>query len=291
MDVREDPPPFLRLPLELRLIIYNQLLVAETFIFPSVQNLMCTPDYHIYEASAKEVSSLQDKVLSFRNVGPPTFSAQTHEGKRRATYKIRSGRFRARCIDVTYSCINTPDIYTNILGVNRQIHNEAATVLYSSYTFDFDSNIEACVPFLMDLTPFSRSCISQIGVVKRALPYDKDFDRCEWRNMCRYIANHLSLTALSLGVVSGKPVIGGNNIEPFPEIAFDSIIRKHKRDEMSWARDLMKIRGLQNLAIRACIEHCPPPGSDAMTFFVEFSASVESGFSDYLTAQMISQEL
>lgn len=285
-------PPFLRCPLEIRLQVYRHLLVDTPAPIAALSNLASVqhPDYYEYEKL--ETPPTPDasiaRVLCFRNVDHTYFSAETQAHRRlRSSYKIRSDRFRNRCVDVTYHCVNTPDIHPAILGVSRQLHEEAARLLYTSYAFDFDTHVEACAPFLGDLSAHARGFVRRISVVKKALPYDKDFDRCEWSSMCKYLAEHVSLAALSLGVVAGKPAVGWDLFEQIPPDEFHLLVTKHRRDEMQWVRDLLEIKGLQRLDVRPCVEHCPAPGSNAMMFFVAFSASVETGFTDYLTKRML----
>lgn len=40
-----------------------------------------------------------------------------------------------------------------------------------------------------------------MNIVKRSLPYTKDFDRCEWRNACAFISQNLRL----VGFVAALP--------------------------------------------------------------------------------------
>lgn len=284
-------PPFLRVPLEIRLDIYRLLLIGDPAHVETQVNLAALPEYYEYEKHSDLPSTERTRVLSFRNTNPQHFRLAAHKSanKLRTAYKVRSGRFRAECMDVTYNCVNVPDIDTTILRVSKQCHEEAARLLYTSYIFDFDTSIEACIPFLGDLTSYSRSFVRRLSLVKKAIPYDKDFDRCEWANMCQYIATNLNLVSLDLGVVSGKPITsaGAELVVPIPEEAWGGLVNQHKRDEMQWARDLMCIKGLVRLDIRPCVEHCPPPQSNALMFFVAFSASVAGGFGEWLHEQMI----
>lgn len=289
MEQPKQLSPFLRVPLEIRLNIYRLLLVDEPALAEPTFNLNALPEYYEYEKHTDLEDDGRNRVLSFRNANPQHFKLQRHRdsAKLRNAYKVRSGRFRAECMDVTYNCVNVPDIDTTILRVNKQIHEEAARLLYTSYTFDFDTSTEAVIPFLDDLTPYSRSFIRRMSLVKKAIAYDKDFDRCEWQNMCRYVAKNLQLNDLDLGIVAGKPLQGADLVTPIAEADYPCLIATHKKDEMAWVRDLMEIKGLHRLDIRPCIEHCPPPQSNALMFFVAFSASVSLGFTDYLLKQMI----
>ena len=58
-------------------------------------------------------------------------------------------------------------------------------------------------------------------------------------------------------------------------------------DNMEWARQLSQIKGLGVLNVKAIMENCPPPQSSMMVFFVNFSASIERGFREYMTSVMV----
>lgn len=272
---------FFRLPLEIRRQIYEELLIAPIPEAVTLQKPSSNQDYHEYVKPSTHASDVTRHILRLRNSNDLSLPARTQ----RASYMIRSDRFRARCLETTYICENLPAIDVAILYLNKQIHNEAAYLFYSHYTFDFSTHVEACAPFLMDLTPYSRSCIQRISVVKRALPYDKDFDRCEWATMCACISSQLNLSRLDLGIVGGRPATGWDAVQPIPKDQYSNIVRFH--DEMQWVDDLAKIRRLERLYVRACVEHCPPPMSGAMAFFVAFSASIETEFTAYLTERMM----
>ena len=188
-------------------------------------------------------------------------------------------------IESTYHLKMRPDIHPSVLGVNYQIHNEAANVLYSSYVFDFATDVECVVPFFQDLTPIARSSIRHIGILKRALPYTKDFDRCEWTSACTFIAENLQLSQLDLGVEGGKPLQQWEAQETYTASEFSFIT---DYEGMEWIRPLCAINRLDTLVVRAHLEHCPPPhNSRAMALFVNFSASIEHGFAEYLRGLML----
>ena len=225
-----------------------------------------------------------DEVLSIRTENPSIYDLRKHEGRRRSHYRIMSDRFRARSIETTYCLAHNPGIYPSILGVNKMVHDEASHVLYSAHTFDFELDIEALIPFLSDLTPSARSSIKRVNIVKRALPYIKEFDRCEWRNVCSFISNSMELVQLGLGILGGKPAPQWEAKETYEESDFKLISRF---ESMEWMRQVAEIRGLQDVDVKAHLQHCPPPCSNAMAFFVNFSASIEQGFAAFLRSQMI----
>lgn len=249
------PATLLSLPAEIRLQIYELLLVNQ-----------------------------ESDVIPIRTEEPAVFDGKRSLDRRRTTYRIMSGRFRACSFQTTYHLAAKSSIYPSILGVNQQLHREASHVLYSSHVFDFGQNVECVIPFFRDLTPTALSTIKRINIVQRALPYIKEFDRCEWRSVCKFISENLELTQLRLGILGGLPGAQWTPQDLYEKTAFEHIT---KFEGMEWVRQVAMIKGLRNLEVKAHMEHCPPPQSNAMAFFVNFSASIEKGFADYLRELMV----
>lgn len=288
---------FLRLPVEIRLQIYSLLVLPAQAndLLPSLEKISSsTQDYFDYGGTDRPATAdLSRPTLYIRTIDPTRYKARFPRDPPhlRSSYSVRADRFRARCMATTYHCVNIPRIGTNlgILGTNKQIHNEVAELLYGSYTFDFDTHIEAIIPFLSDLPPFARSCIKDIRLVQRALPYMKEFDKCEWSNALRYLTschNDIHLRRLELGVVAGRP--GENGWDRIARYSARDFEVLQQNDNMTWLQYLLEIEGLQELDVQAVIEHCPPcTSSSAMASFVRFSASVETGFADFLKGQLL----
>jgi hypothetical protein len=243
------------LPIEIRLSIYDLLL-----------------------------TSSGSDALAIRTVDPAVYEAQKHQTLRRSKYRISSGRFRARSEETTYSLVGSPGIHPAILRVNKQIRSEATHVLYSNHIFDFGQDVESAVPFLSDLTPATLKSVKRINIVKRALPRVQEFDRCEWRNVCDFVAQNMELKRLGLGIMGSTPTSTWAAADTFEKADFNTIT---KFDSMDWVKQLVTIRGLQMLDIKAHLEHCAPPRSNAIAFFVNFSASIERGFAEYLREHMV----
>ncbi|EME41454.1 hypothetical protein DOTSEDRAFT_73767 [Dothistroma septosporum NZE10] len=293
--------PFLRLPVEIRLQIYSLLVLpaeAEDLL-PSFEKVASsTQDYFDYDkkqpGSSKPVTAdLSNPTIHIRTVDPTRYKARfpREPPHRRSGYSVCADRFRARCMQTTYHSINIPRIEQNlgILRTNKQIHNEVAELLYGHYIFDFDTHIEAIIPFLSDLTPFARSCVKDVRIVQRALPYMKEFDKCEWSNALRYITsshNDIHLRRLELGVVAGRPGQDGwDRIARYSAQDFEVL---QQNDNMTWLQYLLEVEGLQEVDVQAVIEHCPPcTSSSAMASFVRFSASVETGFAEFLKSHLL----
>lgn len=263
--------PFLRIPAEIRLAIYKLLLTDH-----------------------------QDKTLRIRTETPSVYEKRKKEQRERRRFRFIADRMRSWSTESTYCLQKSPfqELHTAILGVNHQTHTEASHVLYSEHSFDFDMDIESILPFLQDLTPESLSSIKRIKMVKRSLPYTKDFDRCEWRNACAFIAEktrwkEMQLKQLDLNICGGtpslanRPALHWKQRHTYTKSDFSTISKLDEMEEdMEWVRHIVAIQGLQVLNVQALLEHCPIPGSKKMAFFVSFSASIEAGFAEYLRSLM-----
>ncbi|KAI4255077.1 MAG: hypothetical protein L6R42_006926 [Xanthoria sp. 1 TBL-2021] len=255
--------PFLRLPGEIRRNIY-QLLLA--------------PD--------------PNGLIPIRTEPPELFKARNAILTRRRTrFRVISDRVRSGSSETSYTGYKPSGIDTGILRVCRQTHQEACHTLYSENTLDFDIDVESIMPFFQDLTPAALASVQSIRLVKRALPYCKDFDRCEWRSACAFLASHTKLRRVTLAIVGGRPgpVWGApvghwGSQEPWDIADFNHIIQSER---MEWARQLMSIKNLRALDVVAALEHCPPPRSKDMVFFANFTTSIENGFSAYLKSVML----
>lgn len=258
--------PFLKVPAEIRLIIYKLLL-----------------------------SDHKDKTLCIRTEEPHLHERRRREIRQRSKFRYIADRMRSRSAESTYHHDRSPgEIYSSILGVNQQIHAEASYVLYSEHTFDFGMDIESILPFLQDLTPPALSSVKRMNIVKRSLPYTKDFDRCEWRNARTFISRNLRLVQLNLYVEGGIPSLANKPAlywkQTYSQADFALIATLDEMDEdMEWMKHVVAIKDLQVLNVKALLQHCPIPGSKAMGFFVNFSASIEKGFAEYLRSLMVAQ--
>ena len=248
--------PFFRIPAEIRLQTYGLLLTNHNF-----------------------------PILSIRTERASIWKLRKYETRRSPKYKDIANWNRAGTMESTYHLIQNPGIDASILCTNRQIHAEASHVLYSQHTFGFGADIDSVVPFFSDLTPEALSSIKRISLFKRALPYTKDSDRCEWRNACAFISENMKITQLDLVIEGGKPQQQWQSREAYTKADFGLIV---DFEGMEWAKQISAIKGLEVLNVRAHLEHCPPPtNSRAMAFFVDFSANIEKGFTEWLKEKML----
>jgi hypothetical protein len=268
------PSPLLGLPVEIRLMIYDYLL------FPSATTL------------SKDLNIKPN--INFRLIDPiiefPEWSRAVLPKYRRSKCHIHTGRFRGRTMQTTYTTTGSPNIHASILATCKKIHAEGVEVLYGSNTFAFGTCVEAISPFLDDLTAEAKGHVKRVALAKRALPYDRDFDCAEWRAATFAIATHLpNLHTLDLGVVAGKPGPGGwDEVQAWSKHDFESWTKRSWAG-LEWVKDVARVRA-REVNVGAIVEHCPPPMSERMSFWVEISKSVEGGFGEWVRGLISGRE-
>lgn len=103
--------------------------------------------------------------------------------------------------------------------------------------------------------------------------------------MCAFFGGGAAarVRVLELAVVAGRPVGergGGGGWRGWR----GGILRRWCRGrgwqsvDLEWVEQLMAVRGVKDVRVRAIVEVCPPPRIEAMAFWVAVSKSVEGGF-------------
>ncbi|KAF2133516.1 hypothetical protein P153DRAFT_281670 [Dothidotthia symphoricarpi CBS 119687] len=278
--------PLLRLPLELRLMIYEYLLFPSTHPTTgsgtSIANLL--PDFHTYYSADTNNDPF---TLSVRTIDP-WLGGQPKSWRRRSTYYVRTGAFLTSSTPTTYRILLSP--YTahlrhtipSLLSLNHQIHAEATKTFYATYTFSFHTAIEAIVPFLTDLTPLARQSVRTLHFTKKVLPYTKEFDRAEWARACAFLGagGMQGLRCVHLGVVVGRPATGWEGVGMISSAGFEELVRVRRGGvDLEWVEQVLAIGGLGEVRVEALVERCAVPVSETMAFWVAFSRGVvEGGF-------------
>lgn len=145
------------------------------------------------------------------------------------------------------------------------------------------------MPFLGDLRPETRPLIDEICLSKQGFVFSRDYDRCEWREVCAFIANHMIIRGLKLVVEGGKPRGGWTQVfggQTFSAEDF-KVLRKARHEPLEWVWELLAIKGLQRVEVSSEIHQAPLHHSKNMTFFAEFSASIDNGFSEFLRSELV----
>ena len=175
-----NPPILLRLPLEIRLKIYDLLLInrsttPQPALIPitfSAKTWNCSP----LQGCHSPVSRLRKQILhssdnSDLSTGPLPRFTFTRPGA----------------------------LHPNLLYVCRQIHIEALQVLYGANVFDLSGSASAAKAFLSSLSPRARGAIRKIRLGR----YGDSADQ-EWAIACGYVAASLPNLRLLCIVASGS---------------------------------------------------------------------------------------
>lgn len=247
--------PFMRLPSEIRLEIYSLLF-----------------------------NDKNHNTLEIRTEDPEIFKRQ--EGRCRSSYRVLGNGLARQSLATTYRLISDVDIHPSIMGVSRAIHEEASFLLYSRHSFSFGKDIEAIVPFLSDLTSHSRPLVNEITLFKQGSVYSRDYDRCEWSNVCDFLAKNMQLGSLRLVVEGGRPILGWDGLPEYSMSDFQTL-SSVKYEALEWVWELLSIKSIRKLDVASEINHCPPSHSSAMAFFAAFSASIETGFAEFLKSELL----
>lgn len=251
----EDDSAFMRIPSEIRLMIYDLLF-----------------------------DDRNQRLFHIRNEDPDIYKRR--QPHRRTGYRVLGRDLMRQSTPTTYHLLNDVEIHASIMGVNRKIYEESAHVLYSNRAFDFGRDVEAVVPFFSDLTKHTRPFIQEISLVKQGSVYTRDYDRCEWSGVCEFLREHMQLGSLKLVVEGGRPSLGWDGLPEFTTQDFKTL-SSVGYEPLEWVWELLSVKGIRNLEIGSEIHHCPPSHSSAMAFFAAFSASIEKGFAEFLRAEMM----
>lgn len=178
----------------------------------------------------------------------------------RAVYDLSPGGHWPSRSYTTYECLNRQSIGRNmgIMLVNRRLHEEAAQLLYGSVVFDFDTHYQAIRPFLSDLTPYARSCIKAIRVVKQYTTMGTTHYLPAWRDAMTYLAcgkNSVALHTLHLGVTIARLNAGEDaGVECYLPTDIDTL---RLQRGMGWISEVMQLAPLRSAHIFAVPELRP----------------------------------
>lgn len=249
-------PPLMRIPSEIRIMIYELLF-----------------------------DDKNNKVFEIRSQKPDAYASRANRPLR-SSYGIEHSLMKQRTT-TTYHLCAAVDIHTSIMSVNRTIYGEAIHMLYGNRTFSFYKDIEAIVPFFSDITPGTRSLVRGISLFKQGFVFCRESNRCEWSNLCEFLRDQMQLKSLGLIVEGGRPRLGWDGLISYTSAEFKTLTSV-SYEPLNWVTQLLEIKGLQKLDITSEIHSIPPSShSSYMAFFGAFSASIEHGFTEYLQRELV----
>jgi len=228
----------------------------------------------------------QNKSLEIRNESPEKFI--TRRQPSRTAYNVAEHSLYRPSKRTTYHTVSDIDMHTSVMRVNRKIYEETAHMLYSTHSFSFDRDIEALIPFFGDLRTENHLLVKEVSLVKEGTTWNMDSDRCKWIEACKFLGSSLQLKGLKL-VVEGREPLGGFSGHHSLSLNDFKCLANIQYEPLEWVWHLLEIKGLWDLEIipRVRQVHIAKPYSIATSFFIAFSGSIEIGFTEFLTAELV----
>ncbi|KZL81300.1 hypothetical protein CI238_00330 [Colletotrichum incanum] len=249
----EDKSPLMRIPAEIRMMIYE----------------------HLLDDGGERRLAVRNKAMHQLPMGiPKTYC--------RSSYRIIERSFHRQCFETTYHLASKTTMHPAIMAVNHQIHRETSHMLYGLHGFDFGGDVEAVIPFFRDLTPTSRAMIREITIRKDGPLYYCESDRLDWANMCKYLRGlDKMIPKVRVIVEGGKPTAAWEGPQKLC-VSDLRLLALIKHDSMEWIAELQKVGGIEHLEIVPHLRHLPAPGTTATILFAAFSASIDTALVEFL---------
>lgn len=247
-----DDPPLMRMPPEIRMLIYSHLLNA---------------------------NHRSQSTIAIRNqLHPP---ASLLKKKRRSSYYVLERTISLPCYKTTYGLVTpTSEMHPSIMCVNRKTREEASHYLYGQHEFDFGGDLEAVTPFLEDKTRSTGELIGSVVVRKRAPMDVLESDSCVWTSMCRSLSTLPNLRKLSLVVEGGQPDRPWDGPSEL-SVSDLRMLYDTRHESLQWVRELVKM-DVGELEILADVETIPQPKTSEMLVFAALSGSIEGSLVGWL---------
>ena len=210
--------PLLRLPLEIRQQIYDEVLSGTN---------------RKIVVKSFDVSAFKDDY--------PNRDVETFYGNRASPH----WKNPASTFECALPSFFGKDITTGLLLVSKSIYAETIPILYNSRVFDFGVDVFGIIPFLRKMTPLARESVHNIHMELYALPIHKlkkpvfqhhqdvRGNAKDWTEACTYIADNLQLKQLSINVSTE---------------VHEAIQSPVDLSLLQWVKDLVQIQGLQSLS-------------------------------------------
>ncbi|KAF2813772.1 uncharacterized protein BDZ99DRAFT_459526 [Mytilinidion resinicola] len=297
------PSPFLRLPAEIRLMIYELLILPN---------------------STKALEDDDPYTLCVATINPSTTAAPIAPLRTiYHTHPPRRGFLPISSLPTTWtikppqSAAHLRETLPSLLPLNRQIYNEAATVLHTTYTLSFGANIDAISPFFRDLSPLGKRAVRKLSITKQALPFVSSSREDDWRAACACLTAltnpndasvrddgspaqepMLNLTHFTLAVeTADQPSYPSawDLIAPATAEEFALLAQIRREDwglstqaDMLWAEEARRIRVARTgvVKVESVGAQCPIVRAQNIKFWVKISKSIE-GFGHWMREGMV----
>ena len=251
-------PPFLQLPVELRMMIYEYLFDTGS----------------------------QENVISIRNKARRMSQASKKLKVKRSAYHILERNFVRRSYKTTYCHEDEEsEMHPAVLAVCRKLRAEASHYLYGMHAFHFGPDLEAVVPFLGDRTPYTIGLVREITLHKRGIPNMVDSDSYGWSATCRFLQSLPKLLRLRLVIEGGRPRLPWDGPQEL-SVSDLKLLYMTRHESMEWARELADVKVIEHVEISAQMQPIPQPKTTEMLIYAAFSASIETTLVEFLKSEL-----
>ena len=252
-----DEPLFLRVPPELRMLIYEYLLDT---------------DGH--------------SELTIRNLPRQRVAKNNLKTKHRSSYYVLERTFTCSSYETTYSLETPCEMYPAIMAVNRRVREEASHYLYGRHSFHFGHDLGAAVPFLEDMTASTRDLIREITLHKRGPnSMTTGTDSCDWAAICRCLKGLPNLRKLRLIVEGGRPRRDWQGPREL-SVSDLRLLYSTRHESLEWARELSQVDKVARVEIAAQMQPMAEPNTSAMLVYAALSASIETSLVEFLRTEL-----
>ena len=252
-----EEPFLLRVPPELRMLVYEYLLDTEGH-----------------------------RELSIRNLPRQQAAKSDFKTKHRSSYHVLEHKFTCWSYETTYGLETPCEMHTAIMAVNRQVREEASHYLYGRHSFHFGYDLGAAVSFLEDMTPSTRHLIREITLHKRGqASATATTDSCDWVAICRRLKGMRGLEKLRLVMDGGRPRRDWQGPREL-SVSDLRLLYATRHESLEWARDLSQVDKVGQVEIVAQMHPMAEPNTSAMLIYAALSASIETSLVEFLRTEL-----
>ncbi|KAJ3472488.1 hypothetical protein NLG97_g10951 [Lecanicillium saksenae] len=236
----------LRLPREIRLMIYDNLLQIE---------------------------------------GPIAIGNKPRAGagpQRRSAYYAQEKRFNRGLYKTTYAIQDESRIDTGLFTVNRCLRYEYTSYLYGRHGFRF-GDMEAVVPFLRDMSLSTLQLLQSITIHKKR-PLRSASDDTFWKLTCDFLRTAPPLRHLKVVLQGGQPRKEWDG--PRNLTTSDLRLLYATRNEcLQWVRQLQNVQATEIELAADIVPTLQPTTSEAL-ILAAFSGSIETTLAEFMRTEL-----